>query len=269
MRVNTAGDGFSPYPPELRDPAAGVYAQYHDLDEMKLSYVLRFPVIVMRRSPVASRPPAPYRRVFQGRYFEVWQRPAGAPGLTAHLPLGGALDASARPACRDVRALASQARSSGSALVAAVRPPVFPLPVKQMQLPRGWPVGADGRVGPQTPGTAHGALTTPAGTYRVWLRGTFGRGVDVRVDGRTVGHASDIQTPQQMAYVGQLKLGAGSHQVQLARAGGGLAPGNGRDEAYDTFFLEPVAPERVVRVTPSAAPTLCARRADWIEVVAG
>jgi hypothetical protein len=244
-----------------------VYAQYHDLDEMKLSYVLRFPVIVMRRSPVASRPPAPYRRVFQGRYFEVWQRPAGAPGVTAHLPLGGALDASARPACRDVRALASQARSSGSALVAAVRPPVFPLPVKQMQLPRGWPVGADGRVGPQTPGTAHGALTTPAGTYRVWLRGTFGRGVDVRVDGRTVGHASDIQTPQQMAYVGQLKLGAGSHQVQLARAGGGLAPGNGRDEAYDTFFLEPVAPERLVTVAPADAGTLCAQHADWIEVV--
>jgi len=67
MRVNTAGDGFSPYPPELRDPAAGSYAQYHDLDEMKLPYVLRFPVIVMRRSPVASRPPAPYTRVFQGR----------------------------------------------------------------------------------------------------------------------------------------------------------------------------------------------------------
>jgi hypothetical protein len=268
MRVNTAGDGFTPYQPLFAVPGLSVYAQYHDLDVMTPGYVEHFPVIVMRRSPVASRPPAPYRRVFQGRYFEVWERPAGSAGLaTAHLPLGSPLDASGVPKCRDVRAMAAQARRSGATLVAAIRPAPVALPVRNMQHPAGWILGSDGRVGPQTPGVASGSVRAAAGRYRVWLRGTFGRGVDISVDGRRVGHASGVQTPQQLAYVGDVALAAGSHSVQIKRGGGSLAPGNGRDEAYDTFFLEPVAAERLVTVDPSRASLLCGKRADWIETV--
>ena len=71
-------DGYAFAPAQLRTPAT-VYDTWADLDEMTLDYVRSFPQIVRRRNPVASRPPAPYRRVFVGEFYEVWRAPAGIP----------------------------------------------------------------------------------------------------------------------------------------------------------------------------------------------
>ena len=102
-------DAWTPIGPSLRNPALPVYARYYDLDVMTLPYVEQFPLLILRRSAVASRPPANYRRAFEGRYYEVWRR-TGSPKVAAHLPLGGVNDAGAVPRCSAVRRLARSAR---------------------------------------------------------------------------------------------------------------------------------------------------------------
>ena len=44
-----------------------------------------FRTIVMRRNPLASRPPSNYRLVYSSPYYLVWQRSAPASSVVAHL----------------------------------------------------------------------------------------------------------------------------------------------------------------------------------------
>jgi hypothetical protein len=257
-------DGNAYAPAQLRVPGP-VYDTWADLDEMTLDYVRTFPQIVRRRNPVASRPPAPYRRVFTGDHYEVWRAPAGIPAVVDHLPLGDDNDPTGEVDCGAVRTLA--ARADGGELVAAVRPSPVVLKAADMQLPAGWTVLPNGQVGALGKGELRGELSAPAGRYGVWVRGTFGRGVDVKVDGRTVGRAEDVQTREQMALAGETELSGGSHQVALIRGGPAPLPGNGRDEGYQAVFLEPVAPVVLKHVPAERASSVCGKRADWVELL--
>jgi hypothetical protein len=257
-------DGNAYAPAQLRVPGP-VYDTWADLDEMTFDYVRRFPQIVRRRNPVASRPPAPYRRVYTGRYYEVWRAPAGLPAVADHLSFGNDDDPTGDVDCAAVRALA--ARAGGARLVVAERPSPLVLKAADMQLPHGWRVLPDGQVGALGKGELRGELSAPAGRYRVWVRGTFGRGVDVEVDGRRVGRAEDVQTREQMALAGEADLSGGPHRIALIRGGPAPLPGNGRDEGYQAVFLEPVAPVVLRRVPSQRAPSLCGTRADWVELL--
>jgi hypothetical protein len=48
---------------------------YADLADLQRSAVLVYRTLVLRGSPVASRPPDMYRLVWRGSFYEVWQRP--------------------------------------------------------------------------------------------------------------------------------------------------------------------------------------------------
>jgi hypothetical protein len=258
-------DAWTPAGPSLRNPALPVYARYYDLDEMTLPYIEQFPLLILRRSAVASRPPANYRRVFEGRYYEVWRR-AATPKVTAHLPLGGVNDAAGVPRCRDVRELS---RTAGAARLAGVeRPAPIALPVRKMRpFPRGWALTPDKRVAPSGQGRTGSTFSSGTGGFDVWFRGTFGRGAKVYVDGRYAGRALSVQTPQQMAHVGRVTLTPGRHRLEVVRSGGNLKPGNGQDEAYDTVFFVPDGGERIVTFPVARARTLCGRHLDWVEAV--
>jgi hypothetical protein len=66
------------------------------------------------------------------------------------------------------------------------------------------------------------------GDYDVWLRGSFGRDVEVRIDGRSVGSVGDqLAQPAEWVALGRASLEAGTHEVALIREGGDLSPGNG------------------------------------------
>lgn len=264
--VVTAFDGYSPLPAQLRVPGR-TYATWADLDEMTLDYVQAFPLIVRPRNPVGSRPPAPYRRTFLGDYYEVWERPEGRPAAREHLPLGNDGDPTGPIDCAALRELAG--RAGGARLMVTERPSPVHLEAEDMEHPPDWPLLDIGLVAGIGAGELSGAFDAPAGRYRVWVKGTFGRGVDVQVDGRSVGRAEEIQSLEQMALAGEVTLRDGSHTISLLRGGPGLTPGNGRSEGYDAVFVEPVT-EPVMREVPvEEAESLCGRRADWIELVAG
>jgi len=68
-----------------------------DIDAFFPSSLAPYDTLVIRRSPVASRPPHPYRLTHRGRWYETWQRPGkDAGGLVEHDGLG---DNFSRPYC--------------------------------------------------------------------------------------------------------------------------------------------------------------------------
>jgi hypothetical protein len=98
-----------------------------DLDEFQLGEVLTYRTLVLRRSPTASRPPSPYRMVWRGRFYEVWQRPEGAAGgVEEHLPLGDGLQAAALPPSQAVRRLSARAESGRRVSRSPARPRSWP-----------------------------------------------------------------------------------------------------------------------------------------------
>jgi hypothetical protein len=265
MGVIAPFDGYQLIAPELR-AGGGAYATWADLDELTLQFVQKFPVIVRRRNPVASRPPASYERAYAGDQYEVWRRRDGAPEVLEHLPLGDDRDPTGPVDCAAVRELAGRAGSAS--LVVAERTAPVRLDPLAMERPPDWPALKEGGVGAMGAGELRGAVSLRPGRYRVWVRGTFGRGVDVHVDGRGIGRADEIQTPEQMALAGEIGSGGGPHTVALVRGAPGLSPGNGRSEGYESIFFEPVAEPRLHEVPADRASSLCGGRADWVELLA-
>ncbi|HEX7256045.1 MAG TPA: hypothetical protein VF236_08980 [Gaiellaceae bacterium] len=61
-------------PVALRDGSTLAKGRFADLSAFRPADVLVYRTLVLRRSPVESRPPAPYRLVWSGSFYEVWQR---------------------------------------------------------------------------------------------------------------------------------------------------------------------------------------------------
>jgi len=247
-----------------------------DLDDLNLGYVERFRTLVLRRSPVASRPPVNFRRVYVGRWYEVWRRDDAVSRPLAHLPLGRGLLPAERPRCADVAALARQA-PRGAQLAAPERPapPRF-LPTKARRIPGGWHVDGGEPLALDVSGQGEllGTLTIPsAGRYTLWLGGSFARPVTVALDGRRVARFGDELSGRGefAAAPGSLTLRAGRHAVRIFRGGGSLAPGNGNGASrrLGPLILGPAgsAQPRVVSVPVGAWRSLCSRSLDWVETL--
>jgi hypothetical protein len=101
----------------------------------------------------------------------------------------------------------------------------------------------------------------------VWLRGTFGRPVAVYVDGRRTGEADGMDTPNSWNWLATMRMRAGTHRVELRRAGGNLAPGDGSQTLVGPLVLERAGSRTVRSVLPRAARSLCGQELDWVELV--
>jgi hypothetical protein len=248
--------------------------QWAPLDQFQRAALLDYRTIVVRRSPAESRPPAMYTLRWSGRYYDVWQRPARPRSrLAADVAFGDALHAAERPPCRQVRRLARVARRRHATLAAAVRAPAVVADLATAIRPP-WPLdpGPPTTLHPTRPGRVRTAVTVPAaGVYDAWLRGSFGRGMEVSVDGRRVGSVRDERSfAGQWIRVGVRSLGAGAHAVELRYPGGGLRPGSGQQpQDVGPLALVPRTPRpALVRIPPARAGELCGRSLDWVEVVA-
>ncbi len=233
--------------------------------------------LVLRTSPLASRPPSAYRRIRAGVSYDVWQRAPRRPAPPlADLPLGSALDPGGVPACADVRRLARQA-GPGGRLVAVDRATPAVLALGAARLTGGFqPFAGDQRfVVPTGDGALTGTVSVPRdGRYAVWVGGSTRGRSSVRVDGRAAGSVGGrLNNEGGMMRFGRLRLAAGVHHVELDYADGGLAPGE-RGQATQPLLLgplvlDPQAPAPVPRTVPVAqAGRLCGRHLDWIEAYA-
>lgn len=279
----------------LRNGALLTKSAWADLDSFPLSTLEPYRSIVIQRSPTESRPPSIYRRVWQGRYYELWQRPAHpSTRIIEHVPYGesnalpycGAsanrpfapdcsVDPAAIPACPQILALGRVALRSHAQLVAYQRPQPIVARGDQTLWPGQWihePLAHT--LQPTVPGEAisHIALDSDQ-SYELLLGGSFARGFEVTVDGRDVGRIKDeVSALDGYVHVANVSLAAGVHTFGLTYPHADLTPGSGDNSltSLSAIVLEPrqSPSSELIRVSAQDAARLCGRSLDWIEVVA-
>jgi hypothetical protein len=233
---------------------------YADLDQFQIAGLMIYRTIVLRTSPAASRPPAAYRLVYNGRWYQVWQRPvAVSRPVLGSLPLGNSIDPTAVPACSEVLRLAREVKPTGLlAAVARASPTTVTVPASLPERDTAVP------------------LVTPSpGVYEVWLGGSFVRHLRTSIDGRSIGSLRDVLNEAGgWTPLGTVRLSVGAHRVTLSYGAAGLAPGSGGPGAAGPFF--PVGPLAVsppagylpvIYIRPADARSLCGRRWDWVEAL--
>jgi hypothetical protein len=259
------------YPPPALASLAGGYGRPVLLDRASPASLASYPLIVTRRDPSASPPPAAYDLAWQGRYYDVWARRPGVMPAVAHIarPSGRPL------ACAHVRRALRLARSDGLAAVGAQAPPLARVKLKRAKRPPGWGRERGGfamrRAGTLTARFA----VSHDGLWDVWLQGQFMPRVRVAVDGRPLGSiagqlAGNSLVPDTATPIAA-HLSAGAHRLSITRAGFNLAPGNGGAAVLDAAFLTPArTPARTLRTLPLGADrtALCASSYLWVELVA-
>ncbi|HLY48798.1 MAG TPA: hypothetical protein VKR21_06330, partial [Solirubrobacteraceae bacterium] len=235
---------------------------YSDLDQFALSSLLVYRTIVMRSSPVASRPPSPYRLIYNGRWYQVWQRPRRLlrPVIDS-LPLGDPGTPAGLPPCGAVAALAKEAGRHGLLAAAARRAPTT------ISVPAQLPTGT----------TTRSFTVASPGQYQVWLGGSLVGHLVVRVDGQPIASTREsLNEPGGFIPLGRISLAAGPHKLRLSYTGASLAPGSAGPSAADPPFtvgpLEVAPPPGKVPVSYVSAAgyrSLCGRPWDWVEALGG
>ena len=242
-----------------------------DIDRFALTGLDPYRLLVVRRSPAASRPPSSFRRVWRGRWYEVWERRDGRT-VVAHVGLGNTVDPTGVVSCADVRRLARAAGPAGVVRASvAAQPAVAGL--DGASAPNGWRA-TDGVLYPDGRGTGTGRATVTlpsAGRYEAWVGGSFRGGASLAVDGVAVGSdRHQLSFPGNWVPFGTADLSAGPHAVTVRLDGGGIHPGV---HGIDRYAIGPVAlvpvdrPGRVIEVPRNDAGALCGRRLDWVEAV--
>jgi hypothetical protein len=197
----------------LRSGAMLEKGAYADLAEFQQSAVGIYRTLILRRSPLASRPPTIYQLVWRGRFYDVWRRTQESVGAGARR-------------CDASRALSSLSRSrSGSAEAV--------LALSRVDHPATWPAAAGGQlVYPTGPGVVRAQIGLPAtGRYSVWIGGSFRNRLAALVDGREIGAQTDqLNNSGQYTRLGTATLAAGVHDVELRYSRSVFTPGSGGPE---------------------------------------
>jgi len=301
--MDVGGPNFV-YPPPSLVGAAGGHGHPVQLDRIAPAKLQAYPLIVTRRDPTAVRPPAAYRLLWQGTYYQVWGRRPGvrpalehiavatpsAPLLTARPGLRGSVatrglgrTAFARTHC--VRTLEGALRSptvrrrgNRVHLVAALarRLITVPIPRSHLHRPAGW-TRAGQRILMTRPGSLRLAFRVPrAGLWQVWLQGDAMRPLQVAVDGRQLGSlGGQLGGNTLVANTFSpltVKLAAGAHTLAIARSGANVAPGDGGAAVLAGVFLTPASPAgqpALVTAPVVRWRSLCRRPAQWVELLVG
>lgn len=241
-----------------------------DIDQFSLPAVLEFPTLVLRRSPLASRPPLPYQLKGAGQYYEVWQKDDTAPPLD-HLSLGEEGEPSAVPSCAEIERLAN---SGAPHLAASVRPDPTVIPMGSLALPSDWELGGGGAYAtPHSSGTAEGTFeVTKASSYGVWIGGSLRGDVKVEIDGEEVGGSGiEFDHANEYRQLGTAKLRPGRHTIALNYTeASALAPaGGGEPFPIGPLAVSPgtAADAKVEIISAADAHSLCGRSLDWVEAL--
>jgi hypothetical protein len=269
-KISVPFEAITPAQVKLREPTY-FYGHYFDLDQELLSFVEDYPIVVTRRSPSASRPPANYRLVYENAYYLGWER-TSTPQVLEHLPLQQLYSSSQVVRCAALRPIVAKA-PHGSELMVAVAPEYSWFePGSDPKRSAGWPVDPNqaGAVETILAGHAEGLLAARhEGTYAVWVQGDFPRPVQVFVAGHEVGSVSGKNTPGQWLQAATLHLKAGRYLVRVVKTAGHrhFGPGEWGTGTIGAVAFQREAPERMRTLALSRWRTLCGTEADWVELV--
>jgi hypothetical protein len=279
--MDVGGPDFA-YPPPALAATAGGHGEPVALDRASPTALAAYPLIVTRRDPSASRPPAAYLLLWQGSYYQVWGRRPGAPAASEHVALTG----SAAQQCARIADLARAAGGGGERLVVAQAPRLIGISLAHAAHPARWghtlrgTLHEGGQAGEReglvmsTPGSLSASFALPAsGLWDVWVQGQIMPTVKLSVDGRQIASIAgqldgNSLVPNTVPPIA-VHLAAGAHRIAVVRGGFSLAPGEGGAAVLDAIFLTPANgdPQGPLRtVAPADWPSLCGRSYQWIEV---
>jgi hypothetical protein len=253
-----------------------------DPNDLAQSYLQSFRLLVLGRSPSLSRPPADYRLVNQGHYYDVWQRTTTTQVLQ-HISLSSGLDPRPMPRCTSITKTGALAAREHARLAYVARPTAPTLIPTQAPHPQSWvQTTANGDGDPdllqlsQRAGAVAGLVRVARpGRYQVWLEGSLSRRVSVWVGRQLVGSVvHQLGSPGQFLKVGTVNLAAGDQPVQILRPASDLRPGNvvpgyaGTGELLGPLMLvRDSKPPAVREIAPQHARSLCGQPLEWIEIV--
>ncbi len=242
--LDVGGPDFIYLPPALAGIAAG-NGYPVDLDAASPAALASYPLIITRRDPTLSRPPAAYRLVWQGRHYEAWGRRRGARPALRHVPLDGT-------PVQQCSSIAALARSAGAGvLTAAQAAQVVNVSLLDSSHPAHWGHARSGLV-MSRPGTldAHFRLAH-AGLWNLWIRGEIMPSLAVRVDGHLLGHlAGELGGNSLVVNIApaiRTQLSAGEHRIELTLSRSTLAPGNDGAALLAAVFLPRRSPPASAR----------------------
>jgi len=259
------------YPPPALAAAAGGYGDPVNLSRVAPSALLAYPLIVTRRDPAATRPPAAYRLLWQGSYYQAWGRRPGAPAARAHVALAGPRSAQ----CARIGGVAREAHAAGERVVAAEAPQLVGISLDRAKHPARWGHERKGLV-MSTQGQLTASFTLPAsGRWDVWVQGQIMPAVMLSVDGRRIASIAgqldgNSLVPNTVPPI-EVDLAAGPHSLAVTRPGFSLTPGDGGEAVLDAIFLTPADtdPRGPLRIaTPANWQSLCGRAYQWVELLA-
>lgn len=242
-----------------------------DFDDYTRDHIARFKLLLERKRPGGSLPPASFRPSYETRHYRVWERVG--PMAPRHLALGlgtptgaAALDCDAS----EVRRLFDDARRSGRPLrVADGREPVI------LDFPtRGFNYGGIQKA--TVPGFVDRrggvSLSEPGplrGNYAVWIKGSYGPGVRVFAGRQRIGDIfGDLGLPSEWHRVGSLRVTSKQPDiVQLSLEKPWWQSGSRRSDLQGPLAFVRLPDKPVVKtINPGRAEQLCGRSLDWIEL---
>jgi hypothetical protein len=244
--------------------------EWSDTDPIATDALLFYRTLVLRRSPLQSRPPSPYDLVYHGDYYDVWQRPDGGFPVPQRFPLGAGLDPTGPAPCDQLKQLAS----SGQGTIAyAERPATVPVPAENVTLPDSWTPGAGATFYAEGDGTATATVDLPDdGDWRTWIYGSIRGEMELRVDGEEVGSVRHLLNNSGLFVdLGDADLEAGQHELELTYTRADLLhPGSGGfEEPLGPIVLtrDEAADIKVEVIAAADAAELCGRNLDWYELL--
>ncbi len=260
------------YPPPALAAAAGGYGKPVQLNRIAPSALAAYPLIVTRRDPSAVRPPAAYRLLWQGIYYQVWGRRPRAHVAIAHVAIS-IPPSSPRAQCAQVSRVAHSSKERGDRLVAALAAELVEVRLAHVRRPKGWGLVLGGIVMGGA-GTLRAAFRLPhEGVWELWLKGDVMRAIHVAIDGRALGLiGSQLDGNSLVANpLTSLRatLSAGLHTLTITRPGASLAPGDGGGDLLAAIFLVPAGGAGEPRLRSVAVGnwrSLCGRRLQWVEL---
>ncbi len=260
------------YPPPAAAAAAGGHGLPVRLDRLAPPVFGAYPLIISRRDPLASRPPAAY-----GWCGRAPTTRCGS-GLRRPLPRFAMWRwrATRRRQCAVLGRLASAGRAAGvRTLTVAAAPEVLGVPLRRSRRPSRWRAGRAGLV-LGSAGRLRSTISIPtAGVWDVWVKGQLMRPLHVSIDGHELATVSGLLDGNSLvagsARPIAVRLAAGTHQLELERGGSSLAPGDGGAAVLKSVLLTPAGGAGAsLRVVPAAAwRSLCGGRYQWVELSRG
>ncbi|MDP1711190.1 MAG: hypothetical protein Q8K86_01865 [Candidatus Nanopelagicaceae bacterium] len=243
-----------------------------DIDLFDHSTIDYFKILVLRKSPTASRPPLNYELAQSGQHYEVWRQVDRNVLIKSTLPLGNNFYPAITPTCDQVSMYLST-MVEGDKVFAAYRNRDYVVNFADGDLPPTWYptnpfTGGVDRVG--SGGFSRSFTVDDTDKYDLSIAGSFPGLLKILVDGVEVFSGRSIveQNSFLTNTLASVELAAGRHTLTVLYDKPALLPGGDVDSRFGPIYLstQDAGDVKVTQVPASRLDQLCTRNVDWIAI---